>query len=966
VNSTSRRKAALAVALALAAVIAIPGSARADLDKGGDPDQGQDLSRRVEAHLRMAAPRSAVDQRAKLAAAETKANKIPGSEGTWSAFGSDPLLDNVKDYTPIDAIPTMSGRVQDFAVDPGNANRLFAAFGNGGIWETRDNGDHWSSIGDSLPNPFAGAVAFTPAKGGSILDGTGDSGLGYLGLGVYRSTDDGKTWTHSGGVPDGAITYRLAVDPTNNSVIYAATTKGLFRSSDAGANFTNVNLPTGKTDPNGPDCAGNTTSYQCVYNNWVTDVIVRPGTGAVLAAVGWYRGDHVTAAGWNNSVGNGLYRSTNGLPGTFTYVDASSNGFTSPRSHIGNIALSDAAGPNQNHDVVWAIVQDAQAANGEFPVVDPPDGVPAACGTAPCYNTMLDNIYVSTDFGSTWTKKLLDAHQLQACGTTGTDQCGVITAPFIGSYGPGVQAFYNLHIRVDPTQQDPTGVPTRVAFGLEEIWEITNANAPGIVSPHVIGRYFGDPYCPLTAVGPNPPACAGVPAAPTTTHPDQHAAIYVPDGSGGVTLFVGNDGGVFRQHVTSTTAFSNSGWGAGNNVGLHTLLPYQAVMAKDGVVYSGMQDNGEMKVLPDGRQISVFGGDGGVSAVDPNNSNTVYEEYVNGDISVSTDGGHNWTDINPGDTSPQFIVPFVMDPLDPNHLLTGGEDIEETTSGPSTTSAFLTGTPVFSTDWTQVFDLGTGTGDVSHAMTASDLRGDSAYAGFCGACYIPSTAAYGFENGIATNVAGDKPANKMTGDGWHFAKHANLPEREITSLKMDAENDHTIYVALGDYDAAFRPPGALGDDTSKLGHTHVWKSTDAGETFIDISGNLPDAPAYSLAQRGNQLVVGTAVGAFISSDLNGSQWALLGPATGAGALPAVLVNSLQLSPKGDNTMLASTYGRGLQLYKFNGDPIPEGSGAGGPKGVLPATGATPTAALIGVLLLLLAVSGRLVVRTARR
>src|SRR5206468_1773596 len=118
-------------------------------------------------------------------------------------------------------------------------------------------------------------------------------------------------------------------------------------------------------------------------------------------------------------------------------------------------------------------------------------------------------------------------------------------------------------------------------------------------------------------------------------------------------------------------SFSQDQWGEGINNGLHTLQPYSAAIAKDGTVYAGLQDNGEMKILPDtpttknrGQQIAVFGGDGFFTAVDPDNSNIAYEEYTGGDIAVTADGGKSWTDIDPALTSGMFATPFVMDSLD--------------------------------------------------------------------------------------------------------------------------------------------------------------------------------------------------------------------------------------------------------------------------------------------------------------
>ena len=110
----------------------------------------------------------------------------------------------------------------------------------------------------------------------------------------------------------------------------------------------------------------------------------------------------------------------------------------------------------------------------------------------------------------------------------------------------------------------------------------------------------------------------------TTTHPDQHAGVWLPR-DGGVTLVAGNDGGAYFQDVGTSGLPSPDEWGRGANTGFHTLLPYDAQVAKDGTIWSGLQDNGEMKIEPDGKQVMTFGGDGTISAVDPDDSNTAYE-----------------------------------------------------------------------------------------------------------------------------------------------------------------------------------------------------------------------------------------------------------------------------------------------------------------------------------------------------
>ena len=149
-----------------------------------------------------------------------------------------------------------------------------------------------------------------------------------------------------------------------------------------------------------------------------------------------------------------------------------------------------------------------------------------------------------------------------------------------------------------------------------------------------------------------------------------------------MTLFAGNDGGVYRQHLAPGDSLSNDNWGRGANNGMNTLQPYDAAMAKDGTLYMGLQDNGEGKIDPDGKAYTVFGGDGFFTAVDPDNADHAFEEYVGGDIAATKDGGKTWTDIQPANiTGAAFATPFEMDANDANHLMIGGRDVEETTEG---------------------------------------------------------------------------------------------------------------------------------------------------------------------------------------------------------------------------------------------------------------------------------------------
>jgi hypothetical protein len=1096
----------LAVLCALAAVaivIAGGGSARGGeaaacergeaagcTDRPGHPETYADLARANGSRAsRALAPGTQLKPGA-YRAAVAQARDLPAEGNAWQPYGDTPLQGNNTDYdqsngSTREGLPGLSGRITSFTRD--SAGNLYAAASNGGVWESTDSAGSWKPISDSLPTEVVSGVAWTPASGGTLIVLTGDDAFGgdsVPGLGIYYTRDGGATWKHAAGVQDGVLGFKLAVDPTDPSKVYAGTGAGLFRSTDGGETFANVDLPTGKGAT--PDCSGKPPSAKdCFLANMVTDVVVQgaknantPGAkpGAVMAAVGWRAGTKPNADGSIQSPGNGIYVSPTGAPGSFANMNMAGNATPVPpfgndpltQARIGRLKLGIAEGPTQDHAIVYAIVQDAVKFNGGVIGLDANENGT----TSAAQSDYLNGVWVSTDFGSSW-KQLEGSTAIDNDTTSGSALAPpTCKTPAVISYCPGVQAWYNLWVQPDPTRQTSSGVPTRLLFGLEELWQNNSSLAPptgldGTTSTKfdVVGRYYANESCTLLNTGALPVCPADLPnngqTPVTTTHPDQHGELFVPDGKGGVTFLAGNDGGVFSQHSDGTADFSQGGWGNGNNSGLHTLQPYDAEMAKDGTVYMGLQDNGEGKIEPSGKSYTVFGGDGFFTAVDPDNANTVYEEYTGGDMAVSTDGGKNWTDILPSAmTSGLFSTPFQMDPSDAKHLMTGGRQIFETTQGPSTTAS----------TWNQVFDLGTqkhrgdasatssssdpnnqesaidvlgsppsGTprtgpptaniaktggsdtvpgpgndltgqdvpgayddypvtigpndGDASMTITVSwadptgavdwdlylyrknadgsltpagssassdnpekitvpnpasgdyvvrvynytaagtyDLKVDfaagnssasaagnypsAAYVGFCGFCDV-ITQGLPFGSGIATNVGGTKPGSAGTSDGWHIAAATGLPVRYITSVRMDPSNPTTVYATLGGYGRKWAQPGALGDDTSKVGTGHVFRSTDAGQSFTDITGNLPDVPAdWSLLHHG-RVVVGTDVGVFESCDTTGASYVRLG--TG---LPTSPVSTLRLKPGDPDTMIAATYGRGVYTYHFGAtDPV---------------------------------------------
>jgi photosystem II stability/assembly factor-like uncharacterized protein len=880
------------------------------------------------------APLGYVPEGANLAAARQRealmrtAARVPGATGTAREYGKGPLLFTDERYGQANGtgIVHATGRIDDLKYDKATG-RMFAAISTGGVWMSENLGKSWRPLMDKMASTVASSVAYTKAGGpnGTITVLTGEhtfGGYAFEGIGAYYSRNLGKTWKRAKGVPGGTLGFAMEADTENPKVIYAATGSGLYRSADAGETYKDVKLPTGK-------CAGVYNTAKCHFANFVTDVVVKEpkGVGAdkkgtdVVAVVGWRAGQAEDPAGFVQSPNNGVYKSASGKPGTFKYQDGLASA-AGGQERLGRVEFGAATGAEQDHDYLYAVVQDAVLYNGGFRTIDVPED--DAGGLFGLDNpTVFNGAYVSADFGETWTQLADDAEMSQVCPANKSVYClpGVIE--------PGAQSWYNEWILPDPTKQ-VGGVPSRVLMGLEEVWQTQTPNQIPQNTPatkfEVVGAYYGSADCLLAATNCEFNKRADV----NTTHPDQHSSLFVPDPeTDEVRLFVGNDGGLAQQVASQTDDFDQNSWELTQKNGLTTLLPYSATMANDGVVYAGLQDNGTMRINPkdDFKQYETIGADGTFTAVDPKNSNYAWESIQGGLMNVTTDGGQTWRQVEPQSDSKRFVNPFVMDPLDPKHLVTGGREINETLWGAETTedcSRYIDCAPADDTkDWRTVFDLGVAKAPEGapteefpdppdNGQTAVDTRGDVSYVGWCGPCDRLNTP-YPFNNGIATNKGGSKPPKAGTPDGWHLVKPKGLPNRYITSIAIDPrdKSKKTVIATLGGYSRQWVGPGDLNDTNRNIGKGHVYKSVDAGKHWTNISGNIPDISALWVEPKGKQLIVGTDQGVYISTNMKrDSRWA---PLKG---IPATPITSIQLKPNNPNVALIGSYGRGVWLYKF--------------------------------------------------
>ncbi|HYN08662.1 MAG TPA: hypothetical protein VES67_14870 [Vicinamibacterales bacterium] len=151
------------------------------------------------------------------------------------------------------------GRVTAVGGVRSNTQLYYMGSTGGGVWRTTDAGATWSNISDGFFEAASiGAIEVSDANPNVIYVGTGSAcprGNVSPGIGMYKSTDAGKTWTHIGLREAGTIG-RIRIHPTNPDLVYVAALgnlfapnkeRGVYRSSDGGKTWQNVHFLSDRT-----------------------------------------------------------------------------------------------------------------------------------------------------------------------------------------------------------------------------------------------------------------------------------------------------------------------------------------------------------------------------------------------------------------------------------------------------------------------------------------------------------------------------------------------------------------------------------------------------------------------------------------------------------------------------------------------------------------------------------------------
>ncbi|MDT5409319.1 MAG: hypothetical protein QOG14_1539, partial [Mycobacterium sp.] len=327
-------------------------------------------------------------------------------------------------------------------------------------------------------------------------------------------------------------------------------------------------------------------------------------------------------------------------------------------------------------------------------------------------------------------------------------------------------------------------------------------------------------------------------------HPDFHALAFDPKNSANV--LIGNDGGVWYStnrggRPNATDPLSAVDWQDYNGGGLQ-ITQFTSIAnnpTRTARLWGGSQDNGtERKAAASNTWLDMASGDGGQVLVDPTDSHYIYGTYFGISPYRITDSGDNFftnqfieNGINLSDRS-EFYTPFAMNQLNPNQLFLGTYRLYRTDNAKAGSAGAVRWTAI-SPDLTSGCAGTAPNGARNCTLSAIGVGGGTAvYTGSLDGYVYVSTDAQVNNNSTWTRVglAGGSASSNGNG-GTGLKANATLPRRPVAWIAVDRSNYRIAYAAYNGYNAATpHQPG------------HVFKTSDGGASWTDISGNLPDNP----------------------------------------------------------------------------------------------------------------------------
>ena len=679
----------------------------------------------------------------------------------------------------------------------------------------------------------------------------------------------GPSWALEGPTNIGGRLVDLVVDRTQQNTVYvAAATGGVWKSTDAGGTLEQA-WPDDASQSMGAIAQGADGAI------WAGTGELNPGGGSItFGGTGVYRsadgGQTWQQRGLDDSGTTGRIV-THPTDPNVIYVAAGGSLFT-PGGQRGIYKSTDGGR-------IWrqVLAPETPFTGGADLVMDPrdPNRLYAAMWDhrrepdVRTYGGVGSGLFRTDDGGASW-KRLENVETLSP-----TDTTGLVSHESLGRIG----------VALAPSNPDRVYVITTATFGQDKGFYVSNnrgesfntAALPG--SQGGFGWWFGriwvDPanadHLFVAGVNLRESSNAGLTWGNSAgLHADQHAMEW--DARVARRVYEGNDGGLYRSDANGATQT----WTKATYEPYTQHYQVEVAETDPSRMTGGTQDNGCIRSWRTPSWNGYGCGDGEYVPIDWSNQNIYYGCSQYGACRRYTDTATTTTSTNIMDGAASvrwnWHSPLVIDPNDPAVLYFAGNQLNRSTDRGDTWTAI---SPPHPNDLTGTFE---------------DGRNDPIYRNWGTITTVgvsksdPETLYVGTDTGRLWKT-------DDLGATWTEFVDERLPKRWVTRVAIDESDADTVYATF----SGFRN----GEDAA-----HVYRTTNGGESWQNISTNLPNAPVNDVVLDGDDVYVGSDVGVFMLR-AHSVAWRPVGS-----ALPLAPVLDLRLHGPSD-TLFAGTFGRSV-------------------------------------------------------
>ncbi|MFZ9030725.1 MAG: VPS10 domain-containing protein [Robiginitalea sp.] len=752
----------------------------------------------------------------------------------------------------------MSGRVVDIEANPEKPSEFYVAYASGGLWYTGNNGTSFEPVMDNTPTQNLGEIA-VHWPSGTIYAGTGEnnsSRSSYAGIGIYKSTDMGKTWTYSG-LPDSHHIGRILIHPTRPDEVTVAVTghlyspnqeRGVYKSSDGGK-----------------------TWKQTLFvdqNTGIIDLASSPDNPDVLYAAAWER----DRKAWNfkgSGPGSGIYKSADGGD-TWRKITIEGSGFPTGEG-VGRIGLAVV-----DSGTIYAIL-DNQFRRPKDDTDEDADTLKKEDFKAMPASQFLE---LDNDKLNEFLKTNGFQEKYRADNVKQMVRSGTVKPADLAAYLEDANSllFDTPVIGAEVYRSDDGGKTwgkTHEDF-IEDLYYSYGYYFGQIrVAPYNKEQIyiFGVPILRSDDGGRSFKSING-----ENVHSDHHAVWINPELQG--HLINGNDGGVnisydYGQH-----------WIKNNTPTVGQFYAINVDNQKPYNVYGGLQDNGVWKG-PHNADESVrwqqtgqyawepiMGGDGMQVQVDSRNPDIVYTGFQFGNYFRLDLGSEKRTYIQPkhslGESPYRFNwqTPILLSSHNQDILYLGSNKLHRSMNQGD--------------DWSAI----------SEDLTQGGKKGNVAY----GTLTTISESPYRFGLLYTGSDDGLVHISSNSGASWQRISDSFPDDLWVSRVAASGHKEGRVYVALNGY---------RWDDFTP----YLYVSEDYGQSWESISDGIPASPVNVVLEdpaNENLLFAGTDNGLYVSLD-RGGHWELM-----QNGMPHVAVHDLVIQQEAKH-LLVGTHGR--SIYK---------------------------------------------------